>query len=314
MRNIPRPFGFIVACLLALTVPLACGGDDNGGVGVEEERGDVAGTAALQDGTPVPGTSLSLQRSGQSTLTRQSGSDGTFRFADVLAGQWTLNISAPAGFELASSQSASVNVSVQDDQTTTTNVTLAAVAGVETGQVRVSVEADGSPRSGVDADLFASGSSSSLQNVTTGTDGTATFGAVETGNYEVEITVPSGFELAAGESSRKDVTVQADAITDVDFELQEQQSGGVVVVDLVNFAFQSDDVTIDAGTTIRWRNTTNMNHTVTPDGHSEWSEHNFPTGSNGETFEHTFNSPGTFPYICVPHFSQYGMAGTITVE
>lgn len=315
MRTIPRPFGIFAACLLALTIPLACGDDDGGGgVGVEDERGDVEGTVALQNGTPVPGTALSLQRSGQSTLNRQSGSDGTFSFANVLAGQWTLNISPPAGFELATGQSASRNVSVQDGQTTTANVTLAAVAGEESGQVRVSVEADGSPQSGVDADLFTSGSSTSLETVTTGTNGTATFAAVATGEYEVEITVPSGFDLAAGESSRKDVTVTADAITDVAFELEEEeQSGTVVTVDLVDFAFQSDNITIDEGTTVRWRNTTNTQHTVTPDGHSEWSEHVFSSGNQGATFEHTFDSAGEFPYFCSPHQAQ-GMVGTVTVQ
>lgn len=314
MRNIPRPIGILAACLLALTIPLACGGDGgDGGVGVEDERGDVEGTVALQNGTPVPGTALSLQRSGQSTLNRQSGSDGMFSFANVLTGQWTLNISPPAGFELATGQSASRNVSVQDGQTTTANVTLAVVTGEETGQVRVSVEADGSPRSGVDADLFTAGSSTSLETVTTGTSGTATFAAVATGEYEVEITVPSGFDLAAGESNPKDVTVQADAISDVAFELEEEQSGTVVTVDLVDFAFQSDEVTIQAGTTIRWRNTTNTHHTVTPDGHSEWSEHSFASGSQGETFEHTFDSAGEFPYFCSPHQGQ-GMVGTITVQ
>ena len=88
------------------------------------------------------------------------------------------------------------------------------------------------------------------------------------------------------------------------------QNSQVVEVELVNFAFDQATVTIDVGTTVRWRNTTNTGHTVTPDGHSAWEE--WQTGAQGETFEVTFEEAGTYPYFCVPH--QGIMTGTIIVQ
>jgi plastocyanin len=85
----------------------------------------------------------------------------------------------------------------------------------------------------------------------------------------------------------------------------------VVEIDLVNFAFSDDEVRIAPGTTVRWTNTTSEFHTVTPDGQSAWQE--WQTTTQGETFEVTFNSAGTFPYYCSPHRS-LGMEGTIIVE
>ena len=86
----------------------------------------------------------------------------------------------------------------------------------------------------------------------------------------------------------------------------------VVEVNLTSgLAFTPADLTIEVGTTVRWVNDAAMFHTITPDGHSEWSRQEMT--SAGQTFEHTFGSEGTFPYYCEPHQAQ-GMAGTITVE
>lgn len=86
----------------------------------------------------------------------------------------------------------------------------------------------------------------------------------------------------------------------------------LVIVELVApYAFSPAEVTIPPGTTIRWVNRSDIFHTITPDGHSEWSEVEMFTA--GEEFEHTFNDEGVFPYVCAPHVSA-GMTGTITVE
>lgn len=88
--------------------------------------------------------------------------------------------------------------------------------------------------------------------------------------------------------------------------------GPVVEVELLeSFRFSPDELRVEAGTTVRWRNTTSNFHTVTPDGHSAWSE--WQTAGTGETFEVTFDVPGTYPYYCNPHRS-LGMTGTVIVE
>lgn len=75
--------------------------------------------------------------------------------------------------------------------------------------------------------------------------------------------------------------------------------------------FSPADLTIEAGTTVRWVNDAAIFHTITPDGHTEWTRQEM--SSAGQTFEHTFSSEGTFPYFCEPHQAE-GMTGTITVE
>ena len=84
-----------------------------------------------------------------------------------------------------------------------------------------------------------------------------------------------------------------------------------VVIELRNFEFSDAEVHVSAGSTVRWRNTTSTYHTVTPDGHTAWSE--WQTTSDGETFDVRFDDPGTYDYYCSPHHS-IGMTGTIVVE
>lgn len=76
-------------------------------------------------------------------------------------------------------------------------------------------------------------------------------------------------------------------------------------------SFVPDEPTIAAGTTVRWVNDSNLFHTITPQGHSEWQRQT--TSQQGIVFEHTFQSAGTFPYFCEPHQAQ-GMQGEITVQ
>lgn len=89
---------------------------------------------------------------------------------------------------------------------------------------------------------------------------------------------------------------------------------GVVEIELRSgpFVFSPSSPRIEAGTTVRWVNASPDFHTVTPEGHDEFPRREFPADARGETFEHTFDSPGTFPYFCEPHRS-LGMVGEIEV-
>lgn len=77
-------------------------------------------------------------------------------------------------------------------------------------------------------------------------------------------------------------------------------------VDIVDFAFDSDSVTIDAGGTVTWTNTGDASHTVTADDGS------FDSGTlaSGDTYSFTFDEPGTYTYHCNIHSS---MTATIVV-
>lgn len=95
--------------------------------------------------------------------------------------------------------------------------------------------------------------------------------------------------------------------------------------------FEPSDRTVSTGTTVTWENAGSVDHTVTaygaalPSGAAYFASggfdgeqaarDGFPASGllgEGETYEHTFETAGTFEYFCIPHESS--MTGTITVE
>jgi plastocyanin len=84
-----------------------------------------------------------------------------------------------------------------------------------------------------------------------------------------------------------------------------------VEVSIKGFAFTPKELTIPVGTTVVWTNSGGANHTVTADDGSFASD----TLSSGESFEFTFNTPGTYPYYCEIHGGPggEGMSAVITV-
>jgi len=90
------------------------------------------------------------------------------------------------------------------------------------------------------------------------------------------------------------------------FSLTSGVSAQVVDVAIIDFSFNPSNITIDVGTTVRWTNQDGVAHTSTADG--TWDSGSL---ANGETFEYTFNSSGTFNYICSIHPV---MTGSVTVQ
>lgn len=78
-------------------------------------------------------------------------------------------------------------------------------------------------------------------------------------------------------------------------------------VQIVDFTFKPETLEVAAGTTVKWTNEDKFAHTATADDKS------FDSGNmdEGDTFEHTFDEPGTFDYICSIHNS---MTGSVTVS
>lgn len=77
-------------------------------------------------------------------------------------------------------------------------------------------------------------------------------------------------------------------------------------VDIVDFTFGPNSVTITAGGTVTWTNSDSAPHTATGDGGS------FDTGTieSGGSASITFDTPGTYSYICSIHPD---MTGTVVV-
>ncbi len=79
-------------------------------------------------------------------------------------------------------------------------------------------------------------------------------------------------------------------------------SGTVTMVNLQNNTFSPSSVTITAGSIVRWNwvngfHSTTSGNCCTPNG--IWNSGT--SGTVGRTFDHTFSTPGTFPYYCVVH-------------
>ena len=85
----------------------------------------------------------------------------------------------------------------------------------------------------------------------------------------------------------------------------------VDTVRLTGVAFEPANLTVRPGRTVVWVNTQAIFHTVTPQGHTQWTR--ATTSAPGEVLRVTFNSAGEFPYVCEPHASA-GMVGRITVQ
>jgi plastocyanin len=77
-------------------------------------------------------------------------------------------------------------------------------------------------------------------------------------------------------------------------------------VTLSGLAFSPKSLTVTAGTTVTWTNKEAITHTVTSDAVL------FDSGdlTNGQTYQYTFSTVGTFAYHCKYHS---GMTGTIVV-
>lgn len=108
-------------------------------------------------------------------------------------------------------------------------------------------------------------------------------------------------------------------------------SGATAVSMTDDFGFDPKRVTISAGSTVKWTNDSDVGHTVTAyedripadadyfasgGFDSERTARNDVSGgllASGEAYEHTFDVPGTFEYVCIPHESS-GMTGTVVVQ
>ena len=88
--------------------------------------------------------------------------------------------------------------------------------------------------------------------------------------------------------------------------------------------FEPDTVRIERGQTVRWENTSVIVHTVTadPDEATIDGSVKLPDGASPfdsgtldpkATFEHPFDTPGTYRYFCIPHEGTK-MYGTVIVE
>jgi plastocyanin len=78
-------------------------------------------------------------------------------------------------------------------------------------------------------------------------------------------------------------------------------------VKIDNFSFSPAQITVSAGTTVRWTNSDDIPHTVVSNDKVFKSK----VLDTDEQFTYTFTKPGTYPYFCSIHPK---MTGTIVVR
>ena len=99
-------------------------------------------------------------------------------------------------------------------------------------------------------------------------------------------------------------------------------------------AFNPPKVTVSVGEEVVWHNTSTRGHTVTayenaiPDDADYFASGGYESEraaregwrddlggrlDSGESFSHTFEVPGRYDYVCIPH-EQGGMVGAVIVE
>lgn len=78
-------------------------------------------------------------------------------------------------------------------------------------------------------------------------------------------------------------------------------------------AFEPSTVTIKAGDTVKWVNNKLPPHNIMFEGGAANKSHDQLMFSPGESYEATFDTPGTYSYYCSPHRGA-GMAGKVVVE
>lgn len=78
-------------------------------------------------------------------------------------------------------------------------------------------------------------------------------------------------------------------------------------------AFEPSTVTIKKGDTVKWVNNKLPPHNIVFEGSAANKSHQQLLFSPGESYEATFDEPGTYSYYCAPHRGA-GMAGKVVVQ
>lgn len=94
---------------------------------------------------------------------------------------------------------------------------------------------------------------------------------------------------------------------DVDDPVEEiEDTPAAAAVEIVDNDFEPAELEVEVGETIEWTNTGDAEHTVTFAQGPDSGEL-----ASGEVFNHVFEEPGDYDYVCTIHS---GMEGSVTVS
>ncbi len=82
----------------------------------------------------------------------------------------------------------------------------------------------------------------------------------------------------------------------------------IVTVTISSMQFDPFQVAINVGDKVRWDNSDSVAHTSTSNDFTSW-ENQWDSGQiePGQTFEHIFNTAGTYSYYCKLSTGMYGV-------
>ena len=93
------------------------------------------------------------------------------------------------------------------------------------------------------------------------------------------------------------ITVAVAALLVALVPLTSAAAGATVQVDITKFAFAPKEISVAPGTRVVWTNRDEAPHTVTSND-KRFASKGLDTD---DTFEHTFDAEGDFPYLCTVH-------------
>ncbi|MFC6146225.1 SdrD B-like domain-containing protein [Corynebacterium nasicanis] len=181
------------------------------------------------DEAGIPGIELELvDADGNPVATATTGPDGSYTFADIPAGDYTVRVlTVPDNMDLVSDPAGTTNpqlqarVTVEEGKTTQDqNFGFAGQVGAVSGTIWD--RGTGNPLAGVTVTLLNE-LGEAVGTVTTGPDGTYSFGNVPAGNYTIEVAQPAGWDLVDSPQGglTTSVTVTAgEEVTDQDYGFQ----------------------------------------------------------------------------------------------
>jgi plastocyanin len=102
---------------IAALLLTACGGGDSGPVQPgNTQTGTVQGSVQDQTGTAVPGASVALRATGQTTRNTNTNAAGSYTFTNVAVGAWTVAVTPPSGYSLGTNAGTSAVTVVAGQQ------------------------------------------------------------------------------------------------------------------------------------------------------------------------------------------------------
>lgn len=314
--RVSRSIAGVFSVALAVWALSSCGGGGDTTGTPNTTTGSIAGKVVDTDSANggVAGASVELSSSVGASRSVTTSANGQFTAGGLEPGTWTVLLSTPAGRTLAAGETGerTATVVAGTSATTLTDFKLARQKGSVSGAVKNGTTGVGA------ATLTLARAGFPARSITADASGNFAASQVPTGTWTLSVSVPTTLELAAGETGTRSVAIAANQTTQASaFALTTRVVPNIQEIEIFGSSFSPANLTISAGTTVRWRNDGGV-HTITPQDASQaggFSRREF--SQNGIVLEHVFGVAGqVYRYRCEFHSESFtvGMVGTITVQ